>query len=35
MIFVFEFNFHNLKNIEVDVDQVSWYNIVTIRIDIF
>jgi hypothetical protein len=35
MIFVFELNFHNFPKNEVDIDQVAYYYIVTIRIDFF
>jgi hypothetical protein len=35
MIFVFELDFHNFQNKKIDFDQVAYYNIVIIRIDIF
>jgi hypothetical protein len=35
MIFVFKLNFKNFYNKKIDFDQISWNNIVTIRIDIF
>jgi hypothetical protein len=35
MILVFEVNFYNFPKKKVDVDQVAYHNIVTIKIDIF
>jgi hypothetical protein len=35
MIFVIELKFCNLQKKRLNIDQVAYYNIITIRIDIF